>query len=76
MARQAILERLGWTFTRIRGSAFFRDEEQAMRPVFERLDELGIASGVRDDGFAEDYSLVKELEEIAADFHQDDENEP
>jgi very-short-patch-repair endonuclease len=76
MARQAILERLGWTFTRIRGSAFFRDEAQAMRPVFQRLDELGITSGVRDDGSAEDDSLVKELEAIVAEFHQDDENEP
>jgi len=75
MARQAILERLGWTFTRIRGSAFFRDEEQAMRPVFERLDELGIAPGLRDDGAAEDDSLIKELEAIVREFHQDDENE-
>ena len=75
MARQAILERLGWTVTRIRGSASFRDEEQAMRPVFERLDELGIAPNVRDDGSAEDDSLVKELEAIVAEFHQHDENE-
>jgi very-short-patch-repair endonuclease len=42
MARQAILERLGWQFVRVRGSIFFRDEERAMRPVFQRLDELGI----------------------------------
>jgi very-short-patch-repair endonuclease len=41
MARQAILERLGWVFTRIRGSAFYRNEEEAMRSVFERLDEIG-----------------------------------
>jgi very-short-patch-repair endonuclease len=43
MARQAILERLGWTFARIRGSAFFRDPEEAMKPVFARLESLGIA---------------------------------
>jgi very-short-patch-repair endonuclease len=42
MERQANLERLGWKFVRIRGSVFFRDEERAMRPVFERLNELGI----------------------------------
>lgn len=42
MDRQAILERLGWTFVRIRGSVFFRDEERAMLPVFQRLDQLGI----------------------------------
>lgn len=75
MARQAILERLGWTFTRIRGSAFFRDEEQAMRPVFGRLDELGIAPGLRDDGSAEDDSLIKELEASIVESYKDDKND-
>ncbi len=75
MARQAVLERLGWTFTRIRGSAFFRDEEQAMRSVFERLDELGIAPGLRDDSAAEDNSLLKGLEAIIAQFHTAEEQE-
>ena len=42
MARQAILERLGWSFARIRGSHFFRNPEQAMRPVFDRLQEMEI----------------------------------
>lgn len=42
MARQAILERLGWKFVRLRGSAFFRDQGSALRPVFRRLQELGI----------------------------------
>ena len=42
LERQSILERLGWTFARIRGSQFFRDEEAAMDPVFKRLSELGI----------------------------------
>ncbi len=42
MARQAILERLGWRFVRIRGSQFFRNPDQAMRPVFARLEELEI----------------------------------
>jgi very-short-patch-repair endonuclease/Cdc6-like AAA superfamily ATPase len=45
MARQAILERLGWRFVRIRGSAFFRDAEAAMAPIFKRLKELGIEPG-------------------------------
>nr|WP_255203395.1 AAA domain-containing protein [Myxococcus sp. AM011] len=43
MARQAILERLGWRFVRIRGSAFFRDADAAMKPVFARLAELEIS---------------------------------
>lgn len=42
MVRQAILERLGWRFARIRGSQFFRDPEQAMELVFARLRLLGI----------------------------------
>jgi hypothetical protein len=42
MARQAVLERLGWRFVRIRGSEFFRDPERAMRPVWSKLEEFGI----------------------------------
>lgn len=42
MNRQAILERLGWRFARIRGSAFYRNPDQAMESVFKRLDELEI----------------------------------
>ena len=40
--RQAILERLGWTFVRIRGSRFYRDPDAALAPVFARLADLGI----------------------------------
>jgi very-short-patch-repair endonuclease len=43
LERQAVLERLGWTFVRVRGSLFFRDEKRAMEPVFRRLQELNIA---------------------------------
>jgi very-short-patch-repair endonuclease len=42
LERQAILERLGWTFIRIRGSVFFRDPVTAMVPVFTKLNELEI----------------------------------
>jgi very-short-patch-repair endonuclease/DNA polymerase III delta prime subunit len=42
MARQAVLERVGWRFVRIRGSQFFRDPDSAMKPVFETLSEFGI----------------------------------
>ena len=42
LERQVILQRLGWTFVRIRGSLFFRDEERALEPVFHRLEELDI----------------------------------
>jgi very-short-patch-repair endonuclease len=42
LARQALLERLGWKFVRIRGSAFYRNPDQTMQSVFARLAELGI----------------------------------
>lgn len=42
MARQAILERLGWRFVRIRGSQFFRDPEKSMEPIFAKLRSLDI----------------------------------
>jgi very-short-patch-repair endonuclease/DNA polymerase III delta prime subunit len=42
LERQAILERLGWTFIRIRGSAFFRSPSIEMGRVFKRLEEFGI----------------------------------
>lgn len=42
LERQAILERLGWVFVRIRGSVFFRAPETAMAPVLSKLNQLGI----------------------------------
>ncbi|HEY1698805.1 MAG TPA: AAA domain-containing protein [Trebonia sp.] len=40
--RQAILERLGWTFHRIRGSAYYRDPDEALGSLWERLEALEI----------------------------------
>lgn len=42
MIRQAVLERLGWKFVRIRGSQYFRDPDLAMAPVFEQLEQMEI----------------------------------
>jgi very-short-patch-repair endonuclease/DNA polymerase III delta prime subunit len=42
MERQAVLERLGWRFIRIRGSEYFRKPEQALLPLYERLEVMGI----------------------------------
>jgi very-short-patch-repair endonuclease len=44
-SRQQILERSGWTFERIRGSAFFRHRERSLEPLWSRLTELGIQTG-------------------------------
>ncbi|HEY0939751.1 MAG TPA: AAA domain-containing protein [Steroidobacter sp.] len=75
--RQAVLERLGWEFVRIRGSAFYRDPEAALRRVFDRLAELGIepivepvepeqASAAPAEETGPPKSLVEELKEWAA----------
>jgi very-short-patch-repair endonuclease len=47
--RQAILERLGWTFHRIRGSAYYRDPDAALASLWDRLESLGIQPS-DDDG--------------------------
>ena len=68
MERQTILERLGWQFVRIRGSAFYRNPEEAMRPVFERLAELEIPpqTSTPGDPIAPDMTLIHELDNIIA----------
>src|SRR5713101_6375390 len=43
MDRQSVLERMGWTFTRIRGTEFLRNPDRAMKPVFEKLQLLEIS---------------------------------
>jgi very-short-patch-repair endonuclease len=45
MDRQSVLERMGWIFTRIRSSEFFRSPARAMKPVFEKLQMLEISPG-------------------------------
>lgn len=42
LARQRELERCGWTFFRVRESAFYVDKAAALAPLWELLDELGI----------------------------------
>ncbi len=64
LARQAILERLGWKFVRLRGSEFFRDEEMAMAKVFRRLEELEITPDVGEESVITEHSLVGELQAI------------
>jgi hypothetical protein len=73
-ARQAVLERLGWEFVRIRGSAFYRDPDAALRRVFDRLEELGIKPMAPEEREPEPLvvdtappkSLIEELEELLA----------
>ena len=43
MARQRDLERAGWQFVRIRGSAFYRNPDEALKPLWKELERLGIS---------------------------------
>lgn len=76
MDRQAILERLGWTFVRIRGSLFFRDEDRALEPVFRRLEELGIAPALSTEASSSSRSeagpveqVIRRAQELRASWH-------
>lgn len=63
MARQAVLERLGWKFVRIRGSSFYRDPESAMRVVFEALDRLGVLPEPAEGRESEPLGVPEELKQ-------------
>jgi very-short-patch-repair endonuclease/DNA polymerase III delta prime subunit len=69
-ARQAILERLGWQFVRIRGSAFYRDPDAALQRLFDRLREMGIKPTkeleVPEESASIGKSLLEELEGLRA----------
>ena len=62
MTRQALLERLGWTFIRVRASQFWRDPERALQPVLKRLTGLGIGPEQENTGevFSEENSELIE----------------
>ena len=42
MERQAVLERMGWIFARIRGTEYLRNPDRAMKQVFDKLEALEI----------------------------------
>lgn len=44
--RQEVLERSGWTFWRVTGSAFYRHKEKALDSLWDKLDELNIKSEI------------------------------
>ncbi|QJW45500.1 AAA family ATPase [bacterium BFN5] len=68
MMRQAILERLGWKFARIRGSRYFQDPEEAISIVVQRLNQLDIeplGSATISDTSVEDKLLYYKVIESA-----------
>ncbi len=66
LERQALLERLGWRFVRIRGGEFFRDPDRAMQPLFKRLAEMGIsqAATMSSGAEAQDPAAAELLERV------------
>jgi restriction endonuclease-like protein len=67
LERQAILERLGWIFVRVRGSIFFRNPDAAMAPVFAKLADLEIEAlgPVSDSEQRADSPLVERIRRSA-----------
>ena len=62
--RQALLERLGWQFIRIRGTEFFRDPENTMRRVERELSHLEVEPiGPKNEGHRDDEDRWRDLEE-------------
>jgi len=43
MERQSVLERMGWTFTRVRSTEFFRNPDRSMKPLVEKLQMMEIS---------------------------------
>jgi len=50
LKRQAILERLGWKFIRIRGSAYYRNPEETMDWVYSELENYNIKPNFKEQG--------------------------
>jgi len=61
MDRQAMLERLGWNFARVRGSLFFRAPDRAMRSILEKLHSLDIPTKGPDAGTVQERPNSDEL---------------
>lgn len=64
LKRQAILERLGWRFIRIRGSVFYRNQDETMKWVVEELRNYGISPNYQfenDTCEKEDYARENDL---------------
>lgn len=76
LARQAILERLGWRFIRIRGSVYYRDSEQTMKEVVESLSKHGIHPSYKEDDTVvrRNDSLVNLVKIKARDFRSIEHN--
>jgi hypothetical protein len=57
--RQHQLERVGWTFWRVSGSAFYNDPDQAMSSVIKILNSLNIKPQKRKKEFEEESKQIE-----------------
>lgn len=60
LARQSILERMGWKFIRIRGTQFYQDPDGTMKWVFEQLRQHGIEP----EGYLSDADFTNRQSEL------------
>jgi len=72
MQRQRQLERCGWEFFRVTESAFYSNEEDALRPLWGMLEERGIVS---DQGTAGDEDKTADNDNGDDDDEEVEENE-
>jgi hypothetical protein len=49
MARQAVLERVGWRFVHVRATRYFRDREGTLAAVIDELERLGMERRAADE---------------------------
>jgi very-short-patch-repair endonuclease len=73
VARQMILERCGYRFERIRGTAFFRNPAKAMKPTLDRLRSMGVLGAKPDTPAADDEAdrLLTRVQARAAELREE-----
>lgn len=77
MARQAVLERMGWSFLRIRGSEFFRDPDNTIERVIKRLEAYEIYPDAKVEQGCSDINkseLLDSVKRVAASLRDSWEN--
>ena len=76
--RQAVLERLGWHFVRVRGSQWYLDPDSALQKLKAELEALGITPGDSQD-YADSAARLQQAryvqqraEQLLSDWHKEE----
>ena len=76
--RQAVLERLGWHFVRVRGSRWYLDPDSALQKLKAELEALGITPGDSQD-YADSAARLQQAryvqqraEQLLSDWHKEE----